>query len=234
MFIYPINLMRNPGAGMALQTDRAGLLLPLGREERPRGYLEGGGKRLFDLLLAPLLLLLVAPLLLAAMLALWLSTLGREPVLYRQARVGLDGRRFSLLKLRTMAVDAEAGGIAMTLPGDPRVTRLGRLLRRYRIDEIPQLLNVLRGEMSLIGPRPERPEFVGRFSREIEGYGLRHRVRPGITGLAQISYGYGEGLEGAAVKLFYDLSYIQGMGLLRDLGILLRTLPVVLKGRGAR
>jgi lipopolysaccharide/colanic/teichoic acid biosynthesis glycosyltransferase len=234
MFTNQIDMLDNGTGEMAFQPDRAEAVMPVQQALEIRGYLNGGGKRLFDLLLALLLLVATGPLLLTAMLMLWASSLGREPVIYRQTRVGLDGRLFSLLKLRTMSVDAESQGIAMTLRNDPRVTRLGRLLRLSRIDELPQLVNVLRGEMSLIGPRPERPEFVGLFYTEIEGYELRHRVKPGITGLAQVSYGYGDGLDGAAVKLYYDLSYIKGVSLARDLAILMRTLPVVLTGKGAR
>jgi lipopolysaccharide/colanic/teichoic acid biosynthesis glycosyltransferase len=192
------------------------------------------GKRRFDIALSLMLLLLAAPILLLAMLAIWLGGLGREPVLYRQTRVGLDGRTFPLLKLRTMRVDAERQGPRMATRNDARITRIGRLLRLSRIDELPQLINVLRGEMSLIGPRPERPEFVAEYARQIEGYTLRHSVKPGITGLAQVRQGYAENLQGAVVKLYHDLDYIRRCSLRTDLSILLRTLPVVLTGWGAR
>ncbi len=198
------------------------------------GFLEGGGKRYFDLVVGALLLCLVAPLLLVAMLAVWLEGRGGAPVIYRQQRVGLNGRWITLLKLRTMRVDAEQSGPRMTLPCDPRVTPLGKLLRHSRIDELPQLINVLRGEMSLVGPRPERPEFVGQYEQRIKGYSLRHSVKPGLTGLAQISQGYTDDIEGALVKLYYDLSYIRHGSLWQDLSILLRTLPVAFTGRGAR
>jgi lipopolysaccharide/colanic/teichoic acid biosynthesis glycosyltransferase len=234
MFTDQTEMLENGAGELAFQLDRAEALIPAQPLGGTLGYLNGGGKRLFDLLLAMLLLIFTGPFLLAAMMLLWASSLGRDPVIYRQVRVGLHGRAFSLLKLRTMGVDAESQGIAMTVHDDPRVTRLGRLLRLSRIDELPQLVNVLRGDMSLIGPRPERPEFVGYFNREIEGYGLRHHVKPGISGLAQVSYGYGEGLEGAAVKLYYDLSYIKGVSLAKDLDILMQTLFVVLTSRGAR
>ena len=234
MFTDQIDMMETGVAGTAFQFERADAYIPAQQNGKTLGYVNGGGKRFFDLLFAMTLLIATAPLLVSAMLVLWATTLGKEPVLYRQTRVGLNGRSFTLLKLRTMGTDAESQGIAMTLPDDPRVTRLGRLLRLSRIDELPQLINVLRGDMSLIGPRPERPEFVGYFNREIEGYGLRHQVKPGITGLAQVSYGYGEGLEGAAVKLYYDLSYIKGVSLGQDMAILLQTLPVVVSGKGAR
>ena len=202
MFTHHIDMLENGTGGMSLELDRLELFQPSQQQDEVAGYVNGGGKRLFDLLAALSLLIVTAPLMIIAMLALWMSSLGRQPIIYRQTRVGLNGQTFSLLKLRTMVTDAESDGIAMTLHDDPRVTRLGRLLRLSRIDELPQLINVLRGEMSLIGPRPERPEFVGYFNREIEGYGLRHRVKPGLTGLAQVSFGYGEGLEGAVVKLY--------------------------------
>jgi lipopolysaccharide/colanic/teichoic acid biosynthesis glycosyltransferase len=196
--------------------------------------LPGDGKRLFDIVFSLTLLLLCGPVLLSAMLALWLSSLGCKPVIYRQVRVGLYGRRFTLLKLRTMQMDAEPHGPSMAAVNDSRVTRIGRILRRSRIDELPQLINVLCGEMSLIGPRPERPEFVSRFETEIEGYSLRHLVKPGVTGLAQVHNGYAANLQDAAVKLYYDLNYIKNDSLRLDLQILLKTLPVVFFGWGAR
>ena len=234
MFTDQIDVLETGVSGTAVQFERANAYIPARKKGETLGYVNGGGKRLFDLLFSMVLMIATGPLLMGAMLALWVTTWGRGPVLYPQTRVGLNGRTFTLLKLRTMGTDAESQGIAMTLPDDPRVTRLGRLLRLSRIDELPQLLNVLRGDMSLIGPRPERPEFVGYFNREIEGYGLRHQVKPGITGLAQVSFGYGEGLKGAVVKLYFDLSYIKRVNLMGDLAILLWTLPVVLTGRGAR
>jgi lipopolysaccharide/colanic/teichoic acid biosynthesis glycosyltransferase len=196
--------------------------------------LRGGGKRVFDIVLSLLLLILSAPIIVFAMLAIWLGSLGREPVIYRQVRVGLNGKLITLLKLRTMRVDAEPSGPRMAVCDDPRVTRLGRILRRSRIDVLPQLFNVLRGDMSLIGPRPERPEFVAQFEQEIEGYGLRHRVKPGITGLAQVRYSYAESLEDTVVKLYYDLQYVRNCSLKSDILILLRTMPVVVTGWGAR
>ncbi len=206
-------------------------------EQGANGYAwttEGAVKRLFDLLFSLILLILTGPILLTAMLALWLSSLGRDPVIYRQTRVGLNGKHFTLLKLRTMRVDAESDGARMACKNDSRITHLGWILRRSRIDELPQLLNVLRGEMSLIGPRPERPEFVRQYERQIEGYSLRNRVKPGITGLAQVSFGYAENLDEAAIKLFYDLIYIRSRSLRTDLYVLKQTLPVMLTGWGAR
>jgi lipopolysaccharide/colanic/teichoic acid biosynthesis glycosyltransferase len=193
-----------------------------------------GGKRRFDILMSLLLLLLTGPVLLTAMLAIWLGSLGRAPVIYRQTRVGLNGRPITILKLRTMTVDAERDGPRMATRNDPRITRLGGFLRKSRIDELPQLINVLRGEMSLIGPRPERPEFTELYTREIEGYAWRYLVKPGITGLAQVQAGYTECLQGAAVKFYYDIEYIRNGSLRTDLVILLKTVLVVITGRGAR
>ncbi len=193
-----------------------------------------GGKRAFDIVFGLLLLVLFGPLLLVAMLALWISSLGRDPVIYRQTRVGRGGSHFTLLKLRTMCVEAEPMGPCMATANDPRITPIGRILRRSRIDELPQLINVLRGEMSLIGPRPERPEYVSVFEVEIPGYSLRHQVKPGITGLAQVRCGYAENLQDTALKLYYDLNYIRRNSLAMDMSVLLRTLPVVFFGWGAR
>lgn len=196
--------------------------------------LRSSGKRLFDLLLALTLLILTAPIQGVAILAIWLSTLGHEPVIYRQTRIGLNGKHITLFKLRTMHVDAEQDGLRTATRNDPRVTRLGRILRRSRIDELPQLINVLHGEMSLIGPRPERPEFVAEYARQIEGYSLRHLVKPGITGLAQVHFGYAESLEDTEIKFYYDIDYIKCCSLWIDLKILLQTLPIVFTGWGSR
>ncbi|MCU7810879.1 MAG: sugar transferase [Candidatus Thiodiazotropha sp. (ex Notomyrtea botanica)] len=193
-----------------------------------------GAKRHFDIVMSLLILLLSLPVMLLVMLAIWLSTFGREPVFFHQQRIGLNGVSIDIIKFRSMRVDAEAQGVRTAARCDSRVTYIGRFIRKSRIDELPQLLNVLWGEMSLVGPRPERPEFVSQYDRQIEGYALRHSVKPGITGWAQVSYGYGETLEDAAVKLFYDLSYIRKGCLRLDLAILLWTIPVVLTGRGAR
>ncbi|HET9794228.1 MAG TPA: sugar transferase [Thermoanaerobaculia bacterium] len=185
-------------------------------------------KRAIDVFAAAAGLLLLSPVLAAAALAVW--TLSGRPVLFRQERVGRDGKVFRLLKLRTMRPDAEEEtGAVLASRADPRVTRVGRWLRTTRIDEIPQLVNVLRGEMSLVGPRPERPEFVDRFEREIPGYALRFAVRPGLTGFAQIS---GEYDTSAQIKLRYDLAYVNNWSLAMDAVILARTLPVVLSRRG--
>jgi exopolysaccharide biosynthesis polyprenyl glycosylphosphotransferase len=155
-----------------------------------------------------------------------------RPIFFRQARVGLGGRTFRLFKLRTMYQDAEKSGPRFAVAGDTRITRLGRFLRRTRIDELPQLFNVLRGEMALVGPRPERPEFVESFNDLIPYFNYRHSVRPGVTGWAQVSYGYVDDANGSLEKLSYDLFYIKHHTLMFDLQILLRTVKTVLGGEG--
>jgi lipopolysaccharide/colanic/teichoic acid biosynthesis glycosyltransferase len=159
----------------------------------------------------------------------------RGPVIYRQIRVGKHGRHFVLFKFRSMVVDAErACGPSWARPGDPRVTRIGKLLRLTRVDELPQLVNVLRGDMSLVGLRPERPHFTDQLVTAIPGYGERSVVKPGITGWAQINYPYGASVHDSRVKLSYDRYYLENRSALFDMRILLATIPVVLFGRGAR
>jgi lipopolysaccharide/colanic/teichoic acid biosynthesis glycosyltransferase len=156
----------------------------------------------------------------------------RGPFLYRARRLGEGATIISVLKVRTMAVGAD--GPRLTGSGDPRVTRLGRVLRRYRIDELPQLINVFRGEMSFVGPRPERPQFVATLTEKIPFYGVRHSVKPGLTGWAQVRYTYGGNVEESVKKLEYDLYYVKNHTLLLDLLILLKTVRVVVLGEGAR
>jgi sugar transferase (PEP-CTERM system associated) len=156
------------------------------------------------------------------------------PIFYRQTRVGLGGRHFSVLKFRTMRQDAEAKGAAWATQNDPRVTPLGRFMRKTRLDEIPQLWNVLRGEMGFVGPRPERPEFVQWLTNEIPYYDLRHIIRPGITGWAQVRYQYGATLEETKQKLEYDLYYIKHLSLGLDLLIMFETIKTILLRRGAQ
>ena len=197
------------------------------------GWLKHGAHRSLDLAGALALLLFTLPLLVLVALAIKLDSPG--PVFYCQERVGRGGRVFKLFKFRSMVVDAEAGGAPQwARKHDSRVTRVGRLLRLTRIDEIPQVINVLRGEMALVGPRPERPAFVEELARQIPHYDERAYVRPGITGWAQVNYPYGASVEDARVKLAYDLYYIQNRGLRLDLRILLRTVRVVLCQEGAR
>lgn len=185
-------------------------------------------KRLFDISVSLALLVLSAPLLLGAIAAVRLTSPG--PVFYRQVRSGRMGMTFTCYKLRSMKVDAEQEGARWATDRDPRVTRVGAWLRKFRVDEIPQLLNVLRGEMSFVGPRPERPEFVEQLSKEIPCYRERLLVQPGLTGWAQVNYPYGATVDDARRKLEYDLYYIKHMGLLLDLFILLDTVRIVLRG----
>jgi lipopolysaccharide/colanic/teichoic acid biosynthesis glycosyltransferase len=154
----------------------------------------------------------------------------RGPSIYRQQRVGVHGRVFTLFKFRTMWQDAEANGARWAAPGDPRVTRFGRLLRRTRIDELPQLWNVLRGDMSLVGPRPERPEFVERLAQAIPHYRERNLIKPGLTGWAQIQYGYGASVEDARRKLCYDLYYLKHRCTDFDFAVIFRTIGTFLLG----
>lgn len=173
------------------------------------------------------------PLMLLTALAVRLSSPG--PVLYRQVRVGLDGALFTVFKFRSMRADAEAEtGAVWASKDDPRVTLVGRVIRRIRFDELPQLFNVLKGEMSMVGPRPERPEFVRALSEQIPYYRQRHCVRPGITGWAQINYKYGDTLEDTITKLEYDLYYIKNMSLALDNYIIFHTLKAMLLTRGAQ
>ncbi|HEX2222876.1 MAG TPA: exopolysaccharide biosynthesis polyprenyl glycosylphosphotransferase, partial [Thermoanaerobaculia bacterium] len=185
-------------------------------------------KRLLDLAAGSLLLLLALPVLGLCAVAVRLTSAG--PILYRQTRVGRGRRPFTLYKLRTMRVDAEAeSGEVLAQPGDPRLTSIGALLRRYRLDEIPQLVNVLQGTMSLVGPRPERPGFVERYLREVPGYAERFSLAPGLTGLAQVNGDYHSTPQN---KLRYELAYLANWSLWLDLSILLRTVKIVLTSRG--
>jgi exopolysaccharide biosynthesis polyprenyl glycosylphosphotransferase len=190
-------------------------------------------KRCVDIVVALVGLILSAPLVLLTALAIKLESQG--PILYRQDRVGQNGKNLTIYKFRSMAEGAEAKiGPVWAVKDDPRVTRVGRLIRKLRIDEIPQMFNVLKGEMSLVGPRPERQFFVQNLSKKIPFYSLRHSVKPGITGWAQICYPYGDSEQDAVEKLQYDLYYMKNLSVLFDLQILFESLKVVLLGRGAR
>ena len=189
-------------------------------------------KRVIDLTFAIALVLFTAPLLLAAAAAVRMS--GPGPVLYRQVRVGHDGKPFTLLKFRSMRVDAEATGAVWARKADDRITPVGRFLRRSRIDEIPQAFNVIKGSMSFVGPRPERPEFTGLLAQAVPHYDARHLVKPGLTGWAQVNYPYGASVEDAANKLQYDLYYIKHFSLVLDLFIVVKTLRVAASGAGSR
>ena len=189
-------------------------------------------RRTLDVIGSLLLLTFTLPLLLLVAFLIKVDSTG--PVLYRQSRVGRHGRIFTMLKFRSMRVDAEVAGPCWATDRDPRMTRIGAFIRATRLDEVPQLLNVLRGEMSLVGPRPERPHFVQQLAAIIPRYNERTHVLPGITGWAQINYPYGASVEDARAKLAFDLFYINNRALLLDLRILLRTIPVVLFRIGAR
>jgi exopolysaccharide biosynthesis polyprenyl glycosylphosphotransferase len=194
----------------------------------PAGGGAAAAKRAFDLVLAALLIVPALPLMALIAAAIRLTSSG--PVFFRQARVGRGGRLFTMLKFRTMQVGAERStGPVLAAANDPRVTVLGKVLRATRLDELPQLWNVLRGDMSFVGPRPERPEFVERYARDIQGYVERLRVRPGLTGYAQVN---GEYHTSAATKLKYDLAYIHNRSLWLDLKILTDTVKVMLTRRG--
>jgi sugar transferase (PEP-CTERM system associated) len=193
------------------------------------------GKRLFDLAISTVLLTVFAPVMALVALASMIESRGRDPVLFHQVRVGQNGTLFRLHKFRSMRVDAEADGVARwATENDTRITRLGSFMRKTRLDELPQIFNVFKGQMSLVGPRPERPEFVEQLSRDIPFYGERHRVKPGVTGWAQMLYPYGASVEDAKHKLEYDLYYVKHAGVFLDLIILLQTVEIVLLGKGAR
>lgn len=153
-------------------------------------------------------------------------------VLYKQERVGLNGKLFKILKFRSMRPDAEKDGAKWASKNDDRVTRIGHFIRKYRIDELPQLLNVFKGEMSFIGPRPERPQFVEQLVKEVPYYNQRHNVKPGLAGWAQLNYPYGASVEDSMEKLKFDLYYVKHQSLLLDILILIRTVEVVLFGKG--
>jgi sugar transferase (PEP-CTERM system associated) len=190
-------------------------------------------KRTLDLVCAVIGLILASPLLLLTAALVKLSSPG--PALYHQKRVGQHGREFTVHKFRSMRQDAEAGtGAVWATAGDSRVTPVGRFIRRTRLDEIPQLWNVLVGDMSMVGPRPERPEFVGKLTEQIPFYGLRHSVRPGVTGWAQVRYTYGASVEDAMEKLQFDLFYIKKMTIAFDLFVLMSTVKTVILRRGAQ
>jgi len=198
-----------------------------------QGYFENAVKRLFDLIVSGALLLLTFPIMLVAALCIYLESGG--PVLFRQERVGQGGRNFTLYKFRSMRNDAESGGTPQwAKANDDRTTRVGRFIRKTRIDELPQIFNVFQGEMSFVGPRPERPFFVDQLVTQVPYYALRHSVKPGITGWAQVRYPYGASIDDAIEKLQYDLYYVKNHSLFLDIMILISTTEIVLWGKGAR
>ncbi len=198
-----------------------------------QGLFRNVAKRLFDVTVSTLLLLVCLPVLMVAAVCIYLES--GLPIFYRQERVGRGGRVFTLYKLRSMRQDAERNGAPQwAAANDDRATRVGRFLRNSRLDELPQILNVLKGEMSFVGPRPERPVFVDQLADQIPFYALRHNVKPGITGWAQVRYSYGASVDDAVEKLQHDLYYVKNNSLFLDIMILIATVEVVLWGKGAR
>jgi sugar transferase (PEP-CTERM system associated) len=189
-------------------------------------------KRTFDVIGAGLLLTLAAPVMILAAALIWLET--GSPIFYRQERVGLNGKLFNVVKFRSMRTDAEKDGKPRwATAGDDRITRVGRVMRKTRIDELPQLFSVLVGDMSMVGPRPERPYFVDQLTQQIPFYAVRHCIKPGVTGWAQVRYHYGASVEDAAGKLQYDLYYVKNHTIMLDLVILFETVGVVVNAKGA-
>jgi exopolysaccharide biosynthesis polyprenyl glycosylphosphotransferase len=201
-------------------------------DELSQGPLRRASKRAFDIVVATGLLILAGPLLLVLVVLIRLDSKGAA--FYRQDRVGQNGREYALWKLRSMCLDAEKNGAVWARAHDERVTRVGRFIRKTRMDEIPQVFNVLRGDMSFVGPRPERRVFIDIISRDVPYYALREGVKPGITGWAQIRYPYGASVEDGRNKLEYDLYYVKNGTVFLDIAIIFHTVRHVLLGRGAR
>lgn len=198
-----------------------------------QGQIRAWAKRLFDIFSAGILLLLLWPIMLLA--AFFIKMEDRGPIFFQQERVGLFGKTFYCMKFRSMRTDAEKDGVARwATTNDTRITRVGNFIRKTRIDELPQLINVLRGEMSMVGPRPERPTFVDMLEKDIPFYAIRHSVKPGVTGWAQVRYSYGASIEDAKRKLQFDLYYVKNNSVFLDFFILFETVRVVLFGEGAR
>ncbi len=198
-----------------------------------QSFLRAAVKRSFDLAASGVICLITLPIMLATALCIWMDD--GYPIFYRQERVGKDGRIFTVLKFRSMSNDAESDGKpAWAARNDPRVTKIGHWIRKLRIDELPQILNVFKGEMSFVGPRPERAFFVDQLNAEVAYYNVRHGIKPGITGLAQVRYEYGASIADAVQKLQYDLYYVKNNSLFLDLLILIETVQVVLLGKGSR
>ena len=249
--VRPIEVVRNADTVTRtsghLRPDLAlGTALQLELEPRERSERVN---RIVNVVIAAAALLVLAPVVVLVAIAVRLTSPG--PILYTQTRIGLDRRRsrvdalydrrlqdlggrvFTIYKFRTMHVDAEAvSGVVWATPRDPRVTPIGRVLRKLRLDEVPQLYNVLRGDMNIVGPRPERPSIFARLRENISEYPVRQRIKPGITGWAQVNHSYDASLEDVRIKVRYDLEYLQRQGLAEDLKIMLKTVPVVLFRRG--
>jgi sugar transferase (PEP-CTERM system associated) len=197
-----------------------------------QGWIRSLVKRVFDIVCAAVLILLTIPVMLVTAVLIRMES--RGPIFYIQERVGLRGQLFNVIKFRSMRTDAEKDGKPVwAAASDDRTTRVGRVIRKSRIDELPQLFNVLGGSMSLVGPRPERPYFVEKLTNEIPYFAVRHSIKPGVTGWAQVRYRYGASVEDAAEKLQYDLYYVKNHSLLLDLVVIFETVGVVLMGWGA-
>jgi sugar transferase (PEP-CTERM system associated) len=191
------------------------------------------GKKIFDLSVSSMILILAMPVMLVTSLLIFLED--RGPVFYKQERVGTHGRSFMVLKFRSMGTNAEKSNTPQwASANDPRTTWIGKIIRKLRIDELPQVINVFKGEMSFVGPRPERPFFVKQLCQDVPFYNMRHSVKPGITGMAQVRYAYGASVEDSKQKLQYDLYYVKNNSLFLDIMILIETVQVVLLGKGAR
>ena len=191
-------------------------------------------KRAFDILVCLLLLPIFLPVMVLVAFAVWFESRGMEPVIYKQVRVGEDNNDFTIYKFRSMGANAEKDGVARWAEkNDMRVTRVGKFIRKVRLDELPQIFNILKGDMSFVGPRPERPEFVSQLENKHPYYRERHRVKPGLTGWAQVCYQYGDSIEDAYEKLEYDLYYVKNYSIFLDLLIIIQTIRVVLAGQGA-
>jgi sugar transferase (PEP-CTERM system associated) len=245
---YPVRELLDCALGGMRVTDAAAFFEREASQIRvdslqPSYLIHGGGfdqsflrafvKRSFDLVASAAICTVALPVMLLAALCILIEDGG--PVIFRQERIGKNGRVFQVLKFRSMGTDAERDGQPRwACAGDPRVTRVGHWLRKLRIDELPQMFNVFKGEMSFVGPRPERAYFVDRLGREIAYYDVRHSIKPGITGLAQVRYQYGASVEDAVRKLQYDLYYVKNNSLFLDMLILIDTVQVVLSGKGAR
>ncbi|MBC7405829.1 MAG: TIGR03013 family PEP-CTERM/XrtA system glycosyltransferase [Cytophaga sp.] len=198
-----------------------------------QGFIRRLGKRVFDMSVSAIITILTLPIMLLTTILIFLED--RGPIFYQQERVGKNGRTYMVLKFRSMGINAEKVGMPQwASTNDPRTTRIGRIIRKLRIDELPQIINVLKGEMSFVGPRPERPYFVDQLCRDVPFYNMRHSVKPGITGMAQVRYAYGASVEDSKQKLQYDLYYVKNNSLFLDIMILLETIQVVLLGKGAR
>ena len=189
-------------------------------------------KRVLDLLVIAVVLPFVAVIMAVTAVVIKLESSGS--VFFWQKRVGMDGKTFNMMKFRSMTSDSEAKGSQFAQSNDMRVTRVGKFIRKFRIDELPQLWNVVKGDMSIIGPRPEQESFVNEFNKTIPNYSMRHLVRPGITGLAQTEQGYVADADGTVTKLKYDLYYIKNISFMTDLQITLKTIYTILTGFGAR